>query len=190
MDVESSIKHFSTCSYAFGFSFLLLWGFFSLETTSNPIMWNRSIFSSVFDALQRNVFCASALPNSKLITDSQVYVYRMLNQRFIPAEKHEMCIRDTLARPKTGFKSLHITDGRTTRAFSSRSRAPMSMKQRIFTYSSSVNGSTHTQEREIKNFKFIRSNRRYNDDDEELLLLLLFARWVWTIRNAIWLCHP
>lgn len=41
-----------------------------------------------------------------------------------------------------------------------------------------------------KNFKFIRSNRRYNDDDEELLLLLLFARWVWTIRNAIWLCHP
>lgn len=171
---------------------LLLWGFFSLETTSNPIMWNRSIFSSVFDASPRNVFCAAALPNSKLITDSQVYVYRMLNQRFIPAgEARNVHSRHTRSAENRFSEPAHHWRANGSRAFSSRSRAPMSMKQRIFTYSSSsVNGSTHTQEREIKNFKFIRSNRRYNDDDEELLLLLLFARWVWTIRNAIWLCHP
>lgn len=114
-------------------------------------MWNRSIFSSVFDASPRNVFCASALPNSKLITDSQVYVYRMLNQRFIPGrEARNVHSRHTRSAENRFSEPAHHWRANGSRAFSSRSRAPMSMKQRIFTYSSSVNGSTHTQEREIK----------------------------------------
>lgn len=101
------------------------------------------LLSSV--ALQRNFWLVClwlfssppAKKNSKLITDSQAYVYRLSIRFFLARMKPKICAFETVWPSKNLFSLQHITD-ESRSAFRPLARAALliHMKQRMFTYSS------------------------------------------------------